>query len=149
MCIRDRGNSTATELGLKEAQRYLRPVADGGAGREGAKKVVVLLTDGLPNAYETPDEDIDAFMTEHSDEADFYGGGKYWLDAALMQSKVMQADGWYIYPVGVGFGTDYEFMNRVACIGATSINGEAMRGAGNPAHYEAVSYTHLTLPTKA
>ena len=132
----DIGSSTATEIGLQHAYQYLRPVSDGGVGREGANKVVVLLTDGLPNAHVTSKNDIDVFMQANSDEEDFYGGGHYWLDAALMQGKIMQADNWYIYPVGIGFGTDYDFMDRLARIGSTAVGGAAMRGTGNPAQYE-------------
>ena len=48
----------------------------------------------------------------------------------------MQADDWTVYPVGIGFGTDYDFMDRIARIGATAIDGQATRGSGNPAIYE-------------
>ena len=134
----DSGSSTATELGLKHAYEYLRPVAKGGVGRVGANKVVVLLTDGLPNAYVSSKEAIDQFIDDHPEEEDFYESGYYWFNAALMQGKMMQnkAENWYIYPVGIGFGTDYDFMDRVARIGATAIDGQAMRGTRNPARYE-------------
>lgn len=139
----DVGSSTATEIGLKNAYQYLRPVSQGGAGRQGAKKVVILLTDGQPNAHVSANSDIDVFMSENPDDENFYGAGHYWLDAALMQGKIMQAKNWYIYPVGIGFGTDYDFMDRMARIGATSQNGKAIRGTGNPAQYEQTLKTIL------
>lgn len=132
----DKGQSTTTEAGLRDAYEYLRSKADGGKGRNGANKVVVLLTDGLPNAYVSPKSVIEQFIFENADEKDIYGGNHYWLDAAIMQSKRMQVDDWTVYPVGIGFGTDYEFMDRIARIGSTAIGGQASRGSGNPALYE-------------
>ena len=123
-------------MGLRDAYNYLRPVSEGGFGRRGANKVVVLLTDGLPNAHVSSAGDIANFIGNNPDEPDFYGGGHDWLDAALMQAKIMQADEWYVYPIGIGFGTDYDFMDRVARIGSTASNGQGMRGTGNPALYE-------------
>ena len=132
----DKGRSTATEVGLKDAYSYIRPNNEGGFGRRGANKVVVLLTDGLPNAYSSSNGDIDNFVAGNTGESDFYGGGYYWLDAALMQAKIMQSEKWFVYPIGIGFGTDYDFMDRVARIGTTATDGKAMRGTGNPALYE-------------
>ena len=44
---------------------------------------------------------------------------------------------WYLYPVGLGLGTDYDFMDRLARQGDTANdNGESPRGSGNPAEYE-------------
>ena len=132
----DKGQSTTTEAGLLDAYNYLRSPIEGGSGRFGANKVVVLLTDGLPNAFVSSTNDIDEFISNNTDEPDFYGGGFYWLDAAIMQAKRMQADNWSIFPVGIGFGTDYDFMDRIARIGATAADGAAQRGSGNPALYE-------------
>ena len=132
----DKGHSTTTEAGLRDAYEYLRSKANGGQGRNGANKVVVLLTDGLPNAFVSPQSVIDQFISDNSEESDIYGDGRYWLDASILQSKRMQADDWTVYPVGIGFGTDYDFMDRIARIGATAIDGQATRGSGNPAIYE-------------
>ena len=124
----DKGQSTTTEAGLRDAYEYLRSKADGGKGRNGANKVVVLLTDGLPNAYVSPKSVIEQFIADNTDETNIYGGGHYWLDASIMQSKRMQDDDWTVYPVGIGFGTDYDFMDRIARIGATAVDGQATRG---------------------
>ena len=132
----DKGRSTATEVGLSDAYNYIRPTDKGGFGRRNANKVVVLLTDGLPNDYTSADGDIDSYMAASPGETDFYGGGYYWLDAALMQTRKMQAEKWFVYPIGIGFGTDYDFMDRVARMGDTATGGQAMRGTGNPALYE-------------
>ena len=90
----DKGQSTTTEAGLRDSFEYLRSKSEGGFGRNGTNKVVVLLTDGLPNAFVSPQSVIDDFIFNNSDEPDFYGGGLYWLDASIMQAKRMQAEEW-------------------------------------------------------
>jgi hypothetical protein len=42
-----------------------------------------------------------------------------------------------VFPVGVGLGTDYDYMDRLARLGGTSDeDGQSARGSGNPAEYE-------------
>ena len=54
-----------------------------------------------------------------------------------MQVALMKADHWDVYPVDVGLGTDYDFMDRMARTGGTADgNGHSPRGSGNPAQYE-------------
>ena len=56
-----------------------------------------------------------------------------------MQTSMVQGNNWYLYPVGIGLGCNYDFMDRMARMGATANNsGESARGTGNPAQYEAV-----------
>lgn len=134
--VGDKGTSTATEEGLIAAREHLRPTSAGGQGRESAKKVVVLLTDGMPNAYQSDSATVDSHMSGSSNP-DYYGGGYYWLDAPLMQTDLMQATGADVYAVGVGLGADYDFLDRVARTGLTGgAAGQAMRSTGNPAVYE-------------
>ena len=107
----------------------------GGSGRLATNKVVVLLTDGLPNLYETSSSTINRYIRDNPSD-DFYGGS-YPRDAALMQTAMMQTDHWFTYPVGIGLGCDYDFMDRMARTGATANgDGESPRGSGNPADYE-------------
>ena len=41
--------------------------------------------------------------------------------------------------MGIGLGCDYDFMDRMARMGATAnTSGQSPRGSGNPADYEAV-----------
>ena len=41
------------------------------------------------------------------------------------------------YPVGIGMGCDYAFMDRMARMGRTADSlGQSARGSGNPAEYE-------------
>ena len=54
-----------------------------------------------------------------------------------MQCLQMQAQRWYVYPVGIGLGCDYDFMDRLARSGKTADDdGHGPRGSGNPAEYE-------------
>jgi hypothetical protein len=128
--------TTATEAGLIVAKNHLKLKSDGGQGREATNKIVVLLTDGVPNLYQSNNNNIDRYILQNPD-SNFYANGAYWCDAALMQSSLMQKDHWYLYPVGVGLGCDYDFMDRMARIGGTAnSNGQSPRGSGNPAEYE-------------
>ncbi|RMF87490.1 MAG: VWA domain-containing protein [Planctomycetota bacterium] len=132
----DKGASTATEAGLIAAREHLKPKSEGGFGREATNKIVVLLTDGVPNLYVSPPSKIDQFIGNNP-SPDFYNNGAYWYDAALMQAMEIQLDNWQLFPVGVGLGTDYDFMDRMARMGATANDdGQSPRGSGNPAEYE-------------
>lgn len=105
-------------------------------GRDFTNKIVVLLTDGVPNLYSSAESTINAFIAEHP-SVNFYNNGAYWYDAALMQASIMQQQRWDVYPVGVGLGTDYDFMDRLARMGNTATDsGQSARGSGNPAEYE-------------
>ncbi|QDU98259.1 TadG family pilus assembly protein [Lignipirellula cremea] len=134
--VSDKAATTATESGLIYARAHIRQPSEGGKGRAKVDKVVVLLTDGAPNLYESDKDLIDGY-SEKNGSADFYGGGYYWYDAPLMQSALMQADHWRVFPVGIGLGADYTFMDRLARMGgAANDKGESARGSGNPAEYE-------------
>ncbi len=130
--------STATETGLIAAANHIKPQNQGGAGRTQTNKIVVLLTDGQPNLYSSSSSAIGTYRDQHP-SPDFYGGsGNYPHEAALMQTSMMQGNNWYLYPVGIGLDTDYNFMDRMARMGATANNsGQSARGSGNPADYEA------------
>ncbi len=134
----DNAANTATETGLLTAKNHIRPQNEGGSGRLHTNKVVVLLTDGIPNLKSSSTTDISSFISLHP-SADFYTSGSYKdsKNAALMQSMDMQLRRWYVFPVGIGLGTDYEFMDRSARLGGTANQqGECPRGSGNPAEYE-------------
>ena len=134
--VGDKSTSTATENGLMLARQILKPKSEGGQARENTTKVVVLLTDGMPNAYSSSDTDIDGFFKKNP-AGEQYGGGYYWLDAALMQAFHLEAEGIDVYPVGIGLGADYDFLDRTAKLGGTAgSDGKSPRGSGNPAEYE-------------
>ena len=134
--VSDVGNSTATESGILKARDHLKPVAEGGAGRQYAKKVIILLTDGVPNNWETPDSDILAY-TGNNPNPDYYDDAYLWYNSVLMQTlKFYLEDNGSLYPIGIGLGTDYDFMDRVARVAVTDEGGLSVRGSGNPAIYE-------------
>ncbi|MGB9687279.1 TadG family pilus assembly protein [Thermogutta sp.] len=132
----DKGASTATEAGLLAARNLLKPRNEGGSGRRDTNKVVILLTDGVPNLYVSSPSEIRSFISQNP-SPEYYGGTAYPYDAALMQAARMQLDHWSVFPVGVGLGTDYNFMDRLARLGGTANDdGQSPRGSGNPAEYE-------------
>jgi hypothetical protein len=94
------------------------------------------LTDGVPNLYSSSASTINAFLSQNG-TADFYANGAHWYDAALMQAMNIRMKKWQLYPVGIGLGTDYDFMDRMARIAGTAdAAGRSPRGSGNPAEYE-------------
>ena len=62
--VGDTGASTATETGLLKAYETIKPRSEGGSGRENTNKVVVLLTDGMPNLYSSSNSDIRDIMSD-------------------------------------------------------------------------------------
>ncbi len=134
--VGDKGATTATEAGLIKAQQHLAPAKQGGAARDKTNKTVVLLTDGVPNLYSSSASTITGFIAQDS-TGEFYANGAHWYDAALMQAANIKAKKWQLYPVGIGLGTDYDFMDRMARIAGTAdAAGHSPRGSGNPAEYE-------------
>jgi len=135
-CVADNQSSTATEAGIIEARNHAKPASQGGSGRTATNKVVVLLTDGVPNLYESSNSTVSSYRTAN-DSDDWYGGSAYAKDAPLMQAMQMTDSNWYLYPVGLGLGTDYSFLDRLARQGDTADDGgQSPRGSGNPADYE-------------
>ena len=107
-----------------------------GFGRQGATKVVVVLTDGAPNDWQTTDAAIDSFAIANP-SSNFYGNGGYWLDAPLMKAAQMRLKKWDTHAVGIGLGTNYDFMDRLSRMGGTADGaGQSPRGSGNPVQYE-------------
>lgn len=132
----DKRAGATTDAGLDRARQHLTLRAQGGAGRDRADKVVVLMTCGTPTSYITSPAEIDAQRSENH-SPDYYGCGAYWLDAPLVLAAKMRAERWKVYAVGLGPATDYDFMDRLARLGGTAdSSGHAPRTSGNPADYE-------------
>ncbi len=132
------GASTGTEAGLNLAHSHIKPKSQGGLGRERANKIVVLLTDGRPNLYESSRTAINTYKADNT-SSNYYSSGNYPQNAALMQTSIMQGENWNVYAAGVGGGSDYDFMDRLARLGATAnTDGESPRGTADPAAYETV-----------
>ncbi|MCA9081999.1 MAG: VWA domain-containing protein, partial [Planctomycetaceae bacterium] len=131
----DVGSTTATEAGISLARSILKTTDEGGQGRRFAKKVIVLLTDGVPNAWSTSELEIEEYIGNNpSDE--YYDVGYVWYNAALMQASLAEAENTQLFPVGMGLGADYDFMDRMARMSTTDEGGSSVRGSGNPAEYE-------------
>jgi len=134
--VADDTSSTATETGLICGKNHIASPDSGGQGRRYTNKVVVYLTDGIPNLYSSSSSTIASYISAHP-SADFYTGSDYAKNAALMQCMTMQSSKWQVFPVGLGLGTDYDFMDRSARLGGTANrDGQSARGSGNPAEYE-------------
>jgi hypothetical protein len=98
---------------------------------------VILLTDGVPNAYTSATQDVLQFAQTAADATNYYNNGATWLDAALMATSKLKTARINVFPVGLGGGCSYDFMDRVARIGgAADAAGQSPRGSGNPADYE-------------
>ena len=133
----DIGATTGIEPGLQLARDHLEPLDQGGQGRGFATKVVVLLTDGVPNVWITPQADIDEFVAENP-SSEYYDSAYVWYNSALYQAAQFGYQKDNLYNVGIGLGTDYDFMDRMARLAGTDEGGQARRGSGNPAQYEQV-----------
>lgn len=132
----DSAACTATETGLSMAISHLTS-----NGRAGANKVVVLLTDGMPNLYSSNSSAITSFRLANPN-SNFYGSTSYAQDAAMMQASTMLVNNWSVFPVELGLQGSADFMNRIYSVskGETSQTLPCPYDAtGNPADYE----THL------
>ncbi len=131
----DIGNTTATEDGIFQAHQHLKLPAEGGNGRSYTNKVIVVLTDGVPNAWAIPSSEISGHMlTEPSSE--YYASDYKWLNAALVRTSQFKLDRGKEYLVGMGLGADYDFMDKMARMAGTDNNGKSPAGATDPAQYE-------------
>jgi len=134
--VADAYYSTGTESGMLLAKQHLQPTSSGGAGRQFANKVVMVLTDGAPNLTTSSASTVSSYVSAHPN-SDFYSPPSTPHDAALMQGLSMQLTQWQVFAVGIGLGTDYDFMDRMGRIGGTANkDGQSPRGSGNPADYE-------------
>jgi Mg-chelatase subunit ChlD len=135
--VSDDGSSTATETGLIAAYNHIKARSEGGQGRQNTQKVVVLLTDGMPNLRSSSNSTISNYISRNP-SSNFYGSSSYYNhDAALMQASIMRRAYWKVFAVGIGLGTDNGFMDRMARMGGTANdNGQAPRTSGDPREYE-------------
>jgi hypothetical protein len=134
--VADSYYSTGTESGMILAKQHLQPASSGGAARSYSNKVVVLLTDGAPNLSTSDVATVTSYVATNPND-NYYSPPSTPHDAALMQGAQMQLSKWQVYAVGIGLGTDYDFMDRLGRIGDTANeDGQSARGSGNPAEYE-------------
>ncbi len=142
----DIGRTTSTESGIDLARKHLKkktansnPDNDpiGAQGRSFTSKVVILITDGMPNLWDMDQTDLDDYIDANA-SPEFYPTGYDWFNSVLVQTKQFYKEQrGRLYGVGMGLGTDYDFMDRIARMASTDNNGLSARGSGNPAEYEA------------
>ena len=132
----DIGATTATENALILAREHMAPGIEGGQGRPYAKRVIILLSDGVPNEWKSSTADMNQFMNDNP-SPDFYTQDVPWVNAPLIQAAKFRMEDTEIHPVGIGLGTDYGFMDRMARLAETcDEDGQAQRGPVNPDDYE-------------
>lgn len=117
--------STSTSTGLLAAKNLLTS-----KGRLYTDKVVVLLTDGLPNLKDinsgSPPSPLPPGWPTDANEK-----------AAMTQVYNMQSKKWRTFPVGIGLGCNYTFMDCAAVTGGTvGPSGHITQGSGDPSQYE-------------
>jgi len=136
--VSDISASTATEAGMIKAQEALKTISQGGIAREYSDKVVVVLTDGQPNIVTSSSSTISNYISANPSSNFYTGSGMNAFNAPIMQSDAMNTKNYKTYAVGIGFGTDYDFLDRVARMGSSAdSNGQAPRNTGDPSQYEA------------
>lgn len=128
--VADLTSSTATENGLILGQQHLAA-----NGRNFADKVMVLLTDGMPNIYSSSNATINSYITQNP-SGEYYSSGNSAYNAAIMQASKIRNNRDKMFAVGMGLGSDMSFMDRLSRMAGTAENGQSPRGAGNPADYE-------------
>jgi Mg-chelatase subunit ChlD len=148
--VSSNGYSTCSEAGMALAYNHIKPASEGGVGREHTNKIVVFMTDGQPNLMQSSSATVSSYIgsnasvwTDPSSGAtsnNWITSGSFatQMNAALMQTSIMQKKNWYVYSAGVGLECDANFMNHIARMGATANNqGEGPTGGGDPTTYEA------------
>ena len=99
------------------AREHLQPSSQGGAGRRNVHKVVILLTDGLPNCAVSSSKPIQDFASAYIDSGSLSDWSEAEL-AALVQAVKFHHDGWSFYPIGVGVRVNHKFIEQLArCAG--------------------------------
>lgn len=119
--VGDNVASTASEKGLLLAKSHLDPAINANA-RTFSTKMIIFLTDGLPNIKESSSTTVDTYVSGNSAEW-FTSGASYYRErnAAMMQVSAMNATGWPTYAVGIGLGCDRSMLDRMARLARTAI----------------------------
>ena len=80
---------------------------------------------------------ISSYISNNPSPNYYSGSSMNAFNAPIMQAAAMNLNNVKTYSVGIGFGTDYDFLDRLARTGKTSYNnGQAPRNTGDPSQYE-------------
>lgn len=142
--VGDKFATTATEPGMIAGRNHMNAAA-----RSFSDKVIVLFTDGVPNAIQsapgTIQSQVNAIKASDSRAAPLFynsdirfSGDRHWRNAVLVQTHQMRQLGWDIFAVGIGAGADTDFMNRIAILGGTEEIGSDLQAGGDPRNYEQI-----------
>jgi hypothetical protein len=143
--VADDASSTASENGLVLAKQHLDPATNPTGARSTARRLVIFLSDGIPNIKQSSNTAIDNYASANPLGEWFTGGGfRYERNAVLMQIGKLKALDWKTHAVGVGLGADRTLMDRMARMAGTGIADPANPGGpkispyatGNPADYQ-------------
>jgi len=156
--VADIGKTTYTEGGLQLARNHLtvqtasnNPTADpfGTRGRSYSKKVIVLITDGMPNVWDSDEIVIDPYYDMDVDRY-YYPSWEIYNSSLMQTHRFRHDEGGALYAIGMGvvapyvgiepgLHADYTFLDRMAQLAHTAdSNGFAPQSSGNPAEYETV-----------
>jgi len=137
--------STASENGIILARNHLDPAQNPSGARLAARKLMIFLSDGIPNLNQSSATTINNYKKAHP-EGEWFTSGDYVNErnAVLMQTLQLQNLGWRIFPVGVGLGADRNLMDRMARMAGTAVRDPnnpdgpkiSAYAEGNPADYE-------------
>ena len=137
----DKLATTALEAGMIMAYSHMQS-----SSRQFTDKVIIVLTDGFPNLVQSSNGTIDSYVGSVTgpDASQFYSSNplswpnsRYWFNGPLMQTRKMHKDDNYdVFAVGLGFGADSGFLNRIANLGGTSGIGQGLQAGGDPTQYE-------------
>jgi hypothetical protein len=136
----DKLATTALEAGMILAYSHMQS-----SSRQFTDKVIIVLTDGFPNLVQSSHGTVDSYVGSVTgpDAAQFYtsdplswANSRYWFNGPLMQTRMMHADKYDVFAVGLGFGADSNFLNRMATLGGTSGVGQGLQAGGDPTQYE-------------
>ena len=131
--------STATENAILLARNILKTPAEhaNGQGRPHANKIIILLTDGKPNLYESSQSTINDWIADNP-SPEYYDASQPHMNAPLMQAAQAQRDDTLLFGLSMGMGSDGDFMGRLARLANTDTDGQPLTTAGDPSRYEEV-----------
>ncbi|MFO0930019.1 MAG: TadG family pilus assembly protein [Gemmataceae bacterium] len=143
--VADDTMSTASENGMILARNHLDPAQNPSGARTNSNKLLIFLSDGIPNIKQSSNTTIDNFINNNKTGEWFTSGSyEYERNAVLMQITQLQALGWRTHSVGVGLGADRTLMDRMSRMAGTALpdpdnpTGPKISpyADGNPADYQ-------------
>ncbi len=116
----DRHRGVPTDAGLLTAVDSLKKAEPRKPSH--TAKVLLLVTNAPPDAMIGETDAIRKHLSTQRERADYYPGWKedsrlLARNAALIAAERIRADGWHLFPIGIGQEVDRDFLDRMARIG--------------------------------